>query len=177
MSENRHIFIRPYRDADFARICEIHDPARKNELALAGLEDAFLPLSVAAGREGLFDYQILIAEYDGIAAGFAAFSPDEIAWLYVDTAYCRRGIGKALLNHALQCRAKSIRSVDAETLENCADVRIEVLSGNLPAIALYSSFGFKIMETLSGQMPGNEQFHVTVHVMGRSDKKESRKNT
>ena len=40
------ITIRPYRDADYPRLRAIHDAARQNELALAGLSDAFLPLEV-----------------------------------------------------------------------------------------------------------------------------------
>lgn len=44
-------------------------------------------------------------------------------------------------------------------------INIEVLEGNLPAISLYEQFGFKIVETLSGDMPGNESFKVTVHCM------------
>ena len=60
-----HIEIRPYRDSDWPRLCAIHDAARKNELALAGLSDAFLPLEVAAQREGLFDYALRVAELDG----------------------------------------------------------------------------------------------------------------
>ena len=41
----------------------------RNELALAGLEAAFLPLAVAAEREGLFDYQVAVAELDGERQG------------------------------------------------------------------------------------------------------------
>ena len=151
--QKQHIHIRPYQDADFAHICQIHDPARQNELALAGLADAFLPLSIAAPKEGLFAYHVYVAEYDGIVAGFIAFSEDEIAWLYVNTNYSRRGIGTSLLRYAMQF-------TDDE-------VSVEVLAGNSPAIALYSSFGFAIQETLSGKMPGNEAFPVTVHVMKR----------
>ena len=46
------IIIRPYRDADWPRLCAIHDAARQTELALAGLPNAFLPLEIAAQREG-----------------------------------------------------------------------------------------------------------------------------
>ncbi len=46
------IIIRPCRDADWPRLCAIYDAARQNELALAGLSDAFLPLEVAAQRGG-----------------------------------------------------------------------------------------------------------------------------
>ena len=156
MTWERHIQIRPYQDTDFADLCKIHDPARQSELTLAGLADAFLPLSIAAERESLFDYRVYVAEYDGIAAGFVAFSEDEIAWLYVDTNYSRRGIGTSLLRYAMQF-------TDDE-------VSIEVLAGNDPAIALYLSLGFVIEETLTGKMPGNEGFSVAVHIMKKPGK-------
>ena len=73
--------------------------------------------------------------------------------LYVDINNTRKGIGKSLLSFALD-KVKP-------------NVSIEVLKGNLPAIFLYSSMGFKITETLSGKMPGNEHFLVTVHIMKR----------
>ena len=49
--ETRHnkkistIQIRPYQETDFERLAQIHDCARKNELALADLSAAFIPLS------------------------------------------------------------------------------------------------------------------------------------
>lgn len=146
-----HIEIRPYRDSDWPRLCAIHDAARRNELALAGLSDAFLPLEVAAGREGLFDYALRVAELDGQAAGFAAFTDDELAWLYVAPTLARRGVGRALVEHALA--------------EMGRPVSIEVLAGNAPALALYESCGFCRAETLTGKMPANEDFSVTVHVL------------
>lgn len=146
-----HIEIRPYRDSDWPRLCAIHDAARKNELALAGLSDAFLPLEVAAQREGLFDYALRVAELDGQPAGFAAFTQDELAWLYVDPALARRGVGRALVEYALS--------------EMGRPVSIEVLAGNAPALALYEGCGFCRTETLTGKMPGNEDFSVTVHVL------------
>lgn len=145
------IEIRPYRDSDWPRLCAIHDAARKNELALAGLSAAFLPLEVAAQREGLFDYTLRVAELDGQLSGFAAFTEDELAWLYVDPALARRGVGRALVEHALG--------------EMGRPVSIEVLSGNAPALALYESCGFHRKEIVSGKMPGNEAFPVTVHVL------------
>ena len=145
------ITIRPYRDADYPRLCAIHDAARRNELALAGLSDAFLPLEVAAQREGLFNYTLRLAELDGQTAGFAAFTEAELAWLYVDPTLARRGVGRALVEHALA--------------EMGRPVSIEVLAGNAPALALYESCGFCRAETLTGKMPANEDFSVTVHVL------------
>ncbi len=145
--------IRAYQSEEFGRLCQIHDPARRRELALAGLSEAFLPLKVAAGREGLFEYQLYVAEYDGVAAGFVAFTEEELAWLYVDVQFTRRGIGRALVAYALA-------HMNPEAV-------IEVLAGNEPALALYRSFGFEITKTVTGVMPGNERFGVTCHVMQR----------
>lgn len=146
--------IRRYSSGDFARLCEIHDAARRNELALAGLPDAFVPLSQAAEREGLFDYQVYVALYREMAAGFVAFSAAELGWLYVDPALSRCGIGSALVNFALPRMQP--------------DAGIEVLAGNEPALSLYARFGFAVDATETGVMPGNESFHVTVHVLHRS---------
>lgn len=147
----RPISIRDYRESDWPRLQAIHDAARMDELRLAGLEAAFLPLSVAAQREGLFEYALRVAELEGEAAGFAAFAGDELAWLYVDPALSRRGVGRALVEDAL---ARMERPVS-----------LEVLEGNAPALSLYCRCGFQEVETVSGRMPGNEAFAVTCRVL------------
>lgn len=140
--------IRPYRQSDWKTIQRIHDFARKIELRFAELDGAFLPLYVAAEREGLFEYNVDVAALDGDTVGFCAYSDEEFAWLYVYPGLHRKGIGRALLEHALE-REPGIREV-------------EVLAGNTPARALYESCGFFLSETVHGVMPGNEQFPVTV---------------
>ena len=66
-------------------------------------------------------------------------------------ALSRRGVGRALVEHALA--------------EMGRPVSIEVLAGNAPALALYEGCGFRRKETLTGKMPGNEDFSVTVHIL------------
>ena len=146
--------IRPYRPEDFPGIERVHDRARRVELRYAGLEDAFLPLRIAAEREDLFAYPgLFVAELGGEIAGFAACAQEELAWLYVDPAHFRKGVGRALAEHALQ-RFPGIR-------------RVEVLSGNAPAKALYARLGFVTAATERGRMPGNEAFSVQVDCMER----------
>lgn len=146
------IAIRPYRPEDFASMARIHDAARRIELHLAGLDDAFIPLAVAAEREGLFDYRVLVALRGDDVVGFAAYGQEELAWLYVDPARMRQGIGRALVRRVLA--------------DNPArPMALEVLCGNEPARRLYESEGFRVTETLSGHMPGNEAFAVRVHCM------------
>ena len=146
--------IRKYCPSDWDAIQRIHDAGRKNELKLAGLEDAFLPLEVAAQRGGLCDYPgIFVAEEEGIVVGFAACTEEELAWLYVDPACARRGIGRKLTGHVLR-QFPEIRYIEA-------------LVGNEPARALYESFGFELTGTASGKMPGNEEFSVKVYLLER----------
>ncbi len=145
--------VRPYEKADWSAIEAIHDAARKIELSLAGLPDAFVPLKEAAVREGLFDYAVVVAEQDGQVLGFAAYSAEELAWLYVDPAHMRRGIGMALGTYVLE--------------ENKGAMAVEVLCGNEPAKGLYEKLGFRTREIASGRMPGNESFRVQVCCMER----------
>lgn len=146
--------IRPYRPEDFPGLERVHDRARRVELRYAGLEDAFLPLRIAAEREDLFAYPgLFVAELGGEIAGFAACTQEELAWLYVDPAHFRKGVGRALAEHALQ-RFPGIRCV-------------EVLAGNAPAKALYARLGFVTAATERGRMPGNEAFSVQVDCMER----------
>lgn len=130
----------------------VHDPARMQELTLAGLEDAFLPLSIAAEREDLFDYHLYIAKEESRVQGFVAFTEDELAWLYVRSDVQRRGIGRKLAEFALAHMEAGEKSV-------------EVLCGNEPARNLYRSLGFTKETILHGKMPGNEGFRVTVWQM------------
>lgn len=144
--------IRTYEPGDWLAIQKAHDAARQQELALAGLPQAFLPLSIAAEREDLFEYPgLYVAELDGIVAGFAACTEEELAWLYVAPEYQHRGIATVLIKHCME----QFPGIEA----------IEVLYGNEPARHLYEKMGFTIEKTLSGQMPGNEDYFVTVYSM------------
>lgn len=144
--------ILPYVPQYWEDIQKVHDPARKQELAFAGLIDAFLPLSVAAEREALFDYHVYVALEGETAVGFTAFTEDELAWLYVRPDCQRRGIGRALAEFALS-------QMDA------GEKSVEVLAGNEPARSLYHSLGFTKETIVHGKMPGNESFSVTVWQM------------
>lgn len=152
-----NIMIEKYGAQYWKEICRIHDEARKEELKCASLEAAFLPLEIAAEKEGLFAYKhIDIALQENHAVGFCAYSEEEIAWLYVLPEKKRQGIGRQLVAHAL-------------SVETDIDY-VEALFGNEPAKKLYESFGFSVREIVSGQMPGNEQFLVNVYSMYRNQK-------
>lgn len=144
--------IRIYEKNDWERIAFIHDEARKIELEANDLMEAYLTLEETYKNEDLFSYDLLVAEDDkGTVLGFIAFNEDEIAWLYVDPNFHRKGIASTLLDVAIEKCKKTIY--------------IEVLYKNKGAISFYQSKGFKIKEKVSGKMPGNEKFHVTCYVL------------
>lgn len=148
------IIIRPYNQADWEAIECIHDSARKIELNLANLSEAFLPLVIAAKRENLMNYKgLFVAEINNKVVGFTACTDEELAWLYVAPEYMRKGIGRKLALYAISV-FPTIKYV-------------EVLKGNEPAKRLYESIGFYIVSTERGKMPGNEDFLVEVYTMER----------
>ncbi len=150
------MIIRRYEENDFAAIERIHDSARKIELHLAGLDDAFLPLKIAAEREDLFDYPgLFVAERDGKIVGFTACDEEELAWLYVEPALFRNGIGRALSMYAME-QFPGIGSIEA-------------LKGNEPARRLYEGLGFEVRGIIHGRMPGNETFEVDVYDLRKKD--------
>ena len=149
------VSIRPYTPSDYQQISRIHDAARKIELSLADLEDAFLPFSVAAEREDFFDYpHIDVAVLDDLVVGFCAYTDEELAWLYVSPDKLRQKIGSALVEGALRTEP--------------GICEIEVLRGNEPAKQLYEKYGFQLDRIVKGVMPGNASFPVQVYSMHRS---------
>lgn len=145
------IEIRPYQEEDWPRLNEIHDSARRQELQAAGLDDAYLSLAQTYENEGLFQYQLYVALIGGHPVGFIAFDEGSIDWLYVDPLFQRRGIARALIEHALQLLS--------------GEVRLEVLCGNTAALRLYESLGFQTIEIKHGRLAGNERFAASGHIM------------
>lgn len=147
----RPIVIRPYNPADWPRLCVIHDAARVDELRLSAGEVAFLSLEQAAPGEGLFDAALDVAKIDGVVMGFAAYSAEELTWLYVAPAAYRRGVGRALLRHVLAQAGPTFTA--------------EVLEGNEPALRLYLSEGFRVARRVEGRLQGNEAFAAVGYVL------------
>ena len=147
------IDIRPYKSTDWSRLCEIHDASRLDELGLTVGTDAFLTLEQTADNEGLFDDKLFVAEVDNIVQGFVAYSDEELTWLYVDPKFYRKGTGRALVRHAVA--------------DSAATLGIEILEGNMPALKLYLSEGFKVIKRVEGRLEGNEDFAAAGLVLRR----------
>lgn len=140
--------VRAYVSSDWDRVCEIHDAARRDELAAANLDAAYLSLAQTAENEGFHSYDIRVAEVLNRVVGFVAFTSEELAWLYVEPASYRSGVGTSLIQAVLQ--------------EVHAPMSAEVLEGNEAALSLYRRAGFEVVGHAQGHMPGNEAFAVSV---------------
>lgn len=95
-------------------------------------------------RDGFSDqplFRVVVAEWDGRAAGFALFFNNYSTWrgrpglyledLFVRPQFRRRGIGRALLTHLAQIAVN----------EGCARMEWAVLNWNTRALEFYRSLG------------------------------------
>lgn len=90
-------------------------------------------------------YECLIAEADGVAAGFALFFPIYSTWqgrslhledLFVPPAFRGRGIGKALLRRVAEIAVE----------RGCVRLQWDVLDWNKPAIDFYLSLNAAMLD-------------------------------
>ncbi|MBC8056902.1 MAG: GNAT family N-acetyltransferase [Rhizobiales bacterium] len=148
------MLLRLYQKTDWPRLCEIHDQARRDELRSSQLEEAFLTLEETAEGEGLFDGVVTVAVLHETVRGFVAFADGELNWLYVDPHMYRKGVGRALLRHALAMSQGRMST--------------EVLVGNEGALALYRAEGFKVARRVDGRLTGNEAYPASGYVLERA---------
>ena len=125
----KNIKIRNYNSNDYQQVCRVHDLARRQEMIIGGAEKYFEPLESAMYREDFFSCEILVAVISDKIVGFIATHPHELDYIYVDPAYQRKGIGKALANAALSHLLRP--------------VTLDVFVENENAKCLYRSLGFK----------------------------------
>lgn len=115
------------------------------ELALYEREpDAVVATEADLLRDGWGEtprFRSVIAEYDGVAAGFSLYFTSYSTWrghhgirledIYVTPKLRGKGIGKALLSHVAQVALE----------EGCPRLEWDVLKWNKPAIDFYESLG------------------------------------
>jgi ribosomal protein S18 acetylase RimI-like enzyme len=134
------ITYRPYQDLDWPAICHIHDRARPDELKGSCDPRAFIPIGQDPEVEDLKRSQKFVACDGDKVVGFSAVDEKYVSFLYVDPDYYVRGIGRKLLQMALDVIGEGAWTI--------------VLDGNLRAIGLYESEGFKETERFKGNNAG-----------------------
>lgn len=102
-------------------------------------------------------FHCLIAEWDGVPAGFALYFYNYSTWqgrpglyledLFVRPEYRGRGIGKAIFAHLARIAVR----------ENCGRFQWQVLDWNQPAIDFYRSLGGKFLnEWITVRLEGEQ---------------------
>jgi len=134
------INIRPYHDQDWPAVAQVHDAARPDELEGSCDPRAFVPLEHDPEAEELKTSRIWVAEADGQVVGFTAVDGAYLGWLYVDPDCYGQGIGRALLQRALQKQRGQSWTI--------------VLEGNTPALKLYRSEGFELVDRFESDNAG-----------------------
>lgn len=140
--------IRPAEDKDIPLIVqlirELAEYEREPDKAVATGKDI--------RRDGFSahpKFRVVIAEWDGEAAGFALFFYNYSTWLgraglYLEDLFVRpkfrgKGIGKALLTHLAKVAVE----------EGCGRFEWQVLNWNTPALDFYKSLGARVMDEWS----------------------------
>ncbi|MFT5208539.1 MAG: ribosomal protein S18 acetylase RimI-like enzyme [Flavobacterium sp.] len=147
--------IRAFCDEDSADLVRIHDLARPIELEGSCDPRAFVPL--LTDKEDLAEFnasQKFIATINNQTVGFIGIDQDTIGWLYIDPSLARKGLGRKLLQYALS-------QINGASL-------VYVLDGNEPAINLYQSEGFSVIENFKSQ---NNNYPCRVLKLSRKNTK------
>ncbi len=132
--------IRAYRSSDWMAVCRVHDRSRPDELRGSFDARAFIPLADDPEGEYIEVCDMFVAQEGGEVIGFAGIDDPYLAWLYVNPAHYRLGIGRALLRHCLDRT-----SDDAWTL---------ACGNNTPALDLYLAEGFVVESRFTGENAG-----------------------
>ena len=156
------IACRPVRPSDLPALADL---AQRSWLGAFGSsvsgEDA---AEEAASRSeeyfasALEESSILVAEVDGVLAGYVQFDDEELQRLYVETELHGRGIGRALLTAALA----------HPRLARTPRVHLQVWEENERAVRLYESAGFRRAGTTSFAIGSGEIVEDLVMVLERT---------
>ncbi len=134
------ITYRAYQDLDWPAICRIHDRARPDELEGSCDTRAFIPIEQDPEVEDLKRSQKFVACDGDKVVGFSAVDEKYVSFLYVDPDYYGQGIGRKLLQMAIDAIGEGAWTI--------------VLDGNQRAIGLYESEDFKETERFKGDNAG-----------------------
>ncbi len=140
MGASTDFTIREYTPDDWAAICRVHDRARPDELRGSFDARAFIPLAEDPEGQYISLCDMFIAECGDQVIGFGGIDDPYLAWLYVDPAHYRLGIGRALLRHGLD------RLGDDAWTRACGN--------NTAALTLYLSEGFVVESRYIGENAG-----------------------
>jgi len=130
--------VRLYQTSDWPYLTTIYDAARRDELEHCGLQQGFVCLADSFEAEELFAGEVWVVVDDNQPVGFVSVAEQELTWLYIHPQHYRKGFARLLLLQILNRTKRPLR--------------VCVLAGNYPAIALYESFNFHFRREVKGML-------------------------
>jgi len=122
--------IRRYRSEDLEDVVTVW--AAASAVAHPFLSAEFLALERHnIANVYLPDAETWVWEPEGQVVGFVSLLGNEVGALFVDPKFHRRGIGRALMDHALELRR---------------ELEVEVFTENVIGRAFYARYGFELMQ-------------------------------
>ncbi len=144
------MMIRPYSEADWARVRTIYDLSKPDEMRASVDAAMILPLENDPAMLALFrESTILVAEVSGAIVGFGGSRGGYISWLFVHPEHRRKGVARSLL-------ANILARIDGPATLN-------VLRENTAARRLYERFGFTVVREAEGEFNGHQVHVLTLH--------------
>ncbi len=106
-------------------------------MSFSGFQIPILSFSEDLKMNQLFDdSEIILAEENEVIFGFAGVKGILLSFFFIDPQYFQKGYGKRLLSHLVS---------------NHSTLELFVLQENTPAIHLYKSFGFSVVQEFQGE--------------------------
>ena len=134
MAQDLSVSVRPAVPGDEAVMHDLHTRSVRELCAghyAAGIIDVWLEGRTPDGYRPAIDRgEMVMAEAGGEAAGFGHAVPGEVVACFVDPAYARRGVGRALFEATMEMARK----------DWSGPVRLEA---TLNAVAFYERLGFR----------------------------------
>ncbi|HEX9659812.1 MAG TPA: GNAT family N-acetyltransferase [Rhodothermales bacterium] len=130
--------IRPYKSADLDQLLDIW--YRASKLAHPFLDENFLSGERASiATKHLPSAETWVYILGGKVVGFVALVGNEVGGLFVDPDFHRKGIGGALVDHALA---------------QCGQLEVEVFLENVIGRKFYDRYGFQPVKELVHEQTG-----------------------
>jgi ribosomal protein S18 acetylase RimI-like enzyme len=134
------ITYREYQEEDWEAVCKIHDRARPDELHGSCDLRAFIPIEQDPEVAELKQHKKFVAWDGSKVVGFVALDKKYVSFLYVDPDHYGQGIGRKLLQIADETIGEGAWTI--------------VLDGNLRALRLYESEGYREVRRFGGDNAG-----------------------
>ena len=140
----RNVTIRPYTEDDLGELLDVW--YRASLIAHSFLSEEFFETERREIAERWLPVaETAVYEIDGRVVGFVALIGNEVGAIFVDPDYQGRGIGRALMDAAL---------------ESCPYLELDVFEANSIGRRFYAAYGFTMVDRHMNESVGQPEFRL-----------------